>query len=79
MEVQRDSRDLVLVTVERRSINLHEKHSKIGSMKGALELGDFECILETVGFVILESVCCGNSAVLMLRFGQRSRELLIEG
>lgn len=70
LEVQRDWRDLVLVTVERGSINLHEKHRKIGSMEGASEFGDLECTLETVGFVILESVCCGNSpAVLTLRFG----------
>lgn len=54
------------------------KNSKIGSMEGALEFGDLECTLEIVGFVILESVCCGNSAVLTLRFGQRSRESLIE-
>lgn len=46
LEVQRDWRDLISVTVERRSINLHEKHSKIGSREGAPEFGDLECTLE---------------------------------
>lgn len=57
------------------------KNSKIGSIETLLEFGDLECTLETVGFVLLESDCCRNSAaVLTPRFGQRgSRELLMEG
>lgn len=81
LEVQRDWRELVLVIVEKGRVNLRDKHSKIGSMESLLEFGDLECTLETVGFVVLESVCCGNSAaVLTPRSGQRgSRELLMAG